>query len=226
MAHVSVIIVAAGSGVRLGAKIPKAFVKINGKPMLEYSLEAYQNCKLINEIILVKPPSYQFNGLKYFDRYPKLAAIVSGGKERLDSVRAGLNAVSSKADMVLIHDAARPLVKPGQITSVIAAVKKHGAAILASPVTDTIKKAGKGWITGTIDRSGLWKAQTPQGFRKVILERSHYLRRPRPATDDSQLVEMIKGKVFIVPGDDSNIKITSPIDLEIASCLLKKKKPA
>lgn len=223
---VSCIIVAAGSGVRLGAKIPKAFVKINGKPMLEYSLEAYQNCKHINEIILVKPPSYQFKGLKYFDRYPKLAAIVSGGKERLDSVRAGLNAVSPQADMVLIHDAARPLITPKQITSVITAVKKHGAAILASPATDTIKKAEKGWVKGTVDRSGLWKAQTPQGFRKDFLERSHFDQRAIPATDDSQLVELIKGEVFIVPGDDSNIKITTPIDLEIASCLLKKKRPA
>jgi 2-C-methyl-D-erythritol 4-phosphate cytidylyltransferase len=223
---ISCIIVAAGSGRRLGARIPKAFVKINGKPMLEYSLEAYQNCKHINEIILVKTPAYQFNGLKYFDRFSKLAAIVSGGKERLDSVRAGLNSVSPQADMVMIHDAARPLIRPEQIHSVISAVKKHGAAILASPVTDTIKSADKHIIKRTVDRAGLWKAQTPQGFRKEILERSHFDQRIRSVTDDSQLVEMIKGKVFIVPGDDSNIKITTPIDLEIASCLLKKKRSA
>jgi len=226
MAYVSAIIVAAGSGVRLGAKIPKAFVRINGKPMLEYSLQACQDCQKVNEIILVKPPSYQFNGLKYFDRFPKLAVIVSGGKERLDSVRAGLNSVSSKADMVLIHDAARPLIRPEQITSVIAAVKKHGAAILATPVTDTIKSADKAWIKGTVDRSGLWKAQTPQGFKKEILEQSHFNQKAGSVTDDSRLVEMIKGKVFIVPGDDSNIKITTHIDLEIASCLLRKKRPA
>lgn len=223
---VSCIIVAAGSGVRLGGKIPKAFVKLNGRPMLEYSLQAYQDCQNVNEIILVKPPSYQFNGLKHFDRFPKLAAIVTGGKERLDSVRAGLNSISPKADVILIHDAARPLIRPEQITSVIGAAKKHGAAILASPVTDTIKSADKGWIKGTVDRSGLWKAQTPQGFRKDILERSHFNQRVRSVTDDSQLVEKIKGKVFIVPGDDSNIKITTPIDLEIASCLLKKKRSA
>jgi 2-C-methyl-D-erythritol 4-phosphate cytidylyltransferase len=220
---VSCIIVAAGSGARLGAKIPKAFVKINGRPMLEYSLQACQDCLKVNEIILVKPPSHQFNGLKYFDRFSKLAAIVSGGKERLDSVRAGLNSLSSKAGMVLIHDAARPLIKPDQIEAVISATKKHGAAILASPVTDTIKKADKGWIKGTVDRSGRWKAQTPQGFRKEILERSHFSWRKLIATDDSQLAELVKVKVRIVPGDDSNIKITTPIDLEIASCLLKKK---
>jgi len=224
MAYVTCIIVAAGSGLRLGAELPKAFVKINGKPMLEYSIEAYQNCKHVDEIILVKPPSFQFNGLKYFDTFSKLSAIVSGGRERLDSVRAGLNAVSAKTDIVLIHDAARPLIKLDRIEAVISTAKKHGAAILASPVTDTIKSADGLIIRKTIDRAGLWKAQTPQGFRKVILESSHFKKRVISVTDDSQLVEMIKSKVFIVPGDVSNIKITTPVDLEIASCLLKKKK--
>ncbi len=121
---VSCIIVAAGSGIRLGKRIPKAFVKINGRPMLEYSLQAYQDCQMINEIVLVKPPSYQFDGLKYFDKFSKLSAIVSGGKERLDSVRAGLNSASPKTDIVLIHDAARPLIKPEQITSVICGRQK------------------------------------------------------------------------------------------------------
>jgi len=224
MTHVSVIIVAAGSGVRLGAKFPKAFVRLNGKPMVEYSLQACQHCQGVDEVILVKPPSCQINGIKYFDKYPKLSSIVSGGKERLDSVMAGLSMVSSDSGIVLIHDAARPLIKPGQIKAVIRAVKKHGAAVLAAPVTDTIKKASGGRITGTVDRSHLWKAQTPQGFKMSVLKKSHFTRQNVSATDDSQLVEMIKGNVHIVPGDDCNIKITTPIDLEIASWLLKKKK--
>lgn len=224
MAFVSCIIVAAGSGVRLGTKTPKAFVKINGLPMVEYSLKAFQCCKGINEMILIKPPSHQINGLRLFDRYPKLTAIVSGGKERLDSVRVGLNMISSKSGIVLIHDAARPLIEPGQIESVIRMVKKHGAAVLASPVTDTIKKVSSGRITGTLDRSQLWKAQTPQGFKKEVLQRSHFNRKNATITDDSQLVEMMNGRVHIVPGDDRNIKITTPIDLEIATWLLKKKK--
>lgn len=224
MAFVSCIIVAAGSGVRLGSKLPKAFVKINGLPMVEYSLKAFQNCQDINEMILVKPPSHQVNGLKLFDRYPKLTAIVSGGKERLDSVRAGLGMVSSDSGIVLIHDAARPLIEPARIVSVIRMVKKHGAAVLASPVTDTIKKAGSGRITCTLDRSRLWKAQTPQGFKISVLQRSHFNPKTAAATDDSQLVEMTSIKVHIVPGDDRNIKITTPIDLEMASWLLKKKR--
>lgn len=221
---VSVIIVAAGSGVRLGTKTPKAFVKINGLPLLEYSLKAFQGCKGINEMILVKPPSHRINGSSLFDKYPKLTAIVSGGKERLDSVRAGINMISPDSGIVLIHDAARPLIEPGQIESVIRMVKKHGAAVLASPVTDTIKKVSSGRITGTLDRSQLWKAQTPQGFKTSVLGKSHFNQKNTAVTDDSQLVEMMNGKVYIVPGDDKNIKITTPIDLEIATWLLKKKK--
>jgi len=221
---VSVIVVAAGSGVRLGAKIPKAFVSLNGTPMMEYSLRACQQCKGVAEIILVKPACYQFTGIKYFERYSKLSAIVSGGKERLDSVRAGLNTVSPESRVILIHDAARPLITPGQIEAVIRAAKKHGAAILAAPVSDTIKQVKAGRITGTVDRSHLWKAQTPQGFKMSVLNKSHLTRKNFSATDDSQLVEMIHGKVHLVPGDDRNIKITNPIDLEIASWLLKKKR--
>lgn len=224
MTPVSVIIVAAGSGVRLGARVPKAFVSLNGKPMVGYSLQAFQECQSVAEIILVKPAFYQINGLRYFDKYPKLSAIVSGGKERLDSVRAGLNMVSPDARVILIHDAARPLIRAEQITAVARAAEKHGAAILAAPVTDTIKKASGGRITGTVDRSQLWRAQTPQGFKMPVLQRSHFNRKNIPATDDSQLVEMIKGKVRIVPGNDGNIKVTTPMDLEIASWLLKKKK--
>jgi len=223
MTPVSVIIVAAGSGVRLGARVPKAFVSLNGKPMVEYSLQAFQECQSVAEIILVKPVFYKINGLRYFDKYPKLSAIVSGGKERLDSVRAGLNMVSPGFRVILIHDAARPLIRAEQITAVARAADKYGAAILAAPVTDTIKQVKAGKITGTVDRSQLWRAQTPQGFKMPVLQRSHFNRKNIPATDDSQLVEMIKGKVSIVPGNDGNIKVTTPMDLEIASWLLKKK---
>jgi 2-C-methyl-D-erythritol 4-phosphate cytidylyltransferase len=224
MAYLSAIIVAAGSGVRLGAKIPKAFVRLNGKLMVEYSLQACQACKCVGEIILVKPASFQIKGLKYFDRYSKLSAIVSGGKERLDSVRAGLNMVSPDSKIVLIHDAARPMIRAEQITAVAKTAERYGAAILAAPVTDTIKKASGGRVTGTVDRSQLWRAQTPQGFKMSLLKRSHLNRKNVPATDDSQLVEKIRENVRIVPGDDRNIKITTPSDLEIVSWLLKKKK--
>jgi len=223
MTHVSVIIVAAGSGLRLGARVPKAFVSLNGKPMVEYSLQAFQECQSVAEIILVKPAFYQINGLRYFGKYPKLLAIVPGGQERLDSVRAGLNMVSQDSKVILIHDAARPLIRAEQIAAVARTAERYGAAILAVPVTDTIKQIKAGRITGTVDRSHLWKAQTPQGFKRQLLKRSHFNRKNVPATDDSQLVEMIKGKVHIVPGNDSNIKITTPVDLEMASWLLKKK---
>jgi 2-C-methyl-D-erythritol 4-phosphate cytidylyltransferase len=222
MSFVSFLIVAGGNGLRLGAKIPKAFVKVNGKPILEYSIIAAQTAHSVNEIILVKPADYQFKGITYFTRYSKLKAIVCGGKERIDSVRAGLKAVSPKSKIVLIHDAARPLIRPEQIEAVIKMTEKHGAAILAAPVTDTIKRSSKEWIKATVDRSDLWKAQTPQGFKTSIINRTHFAKR-RSVTDDSQLAEINHIKVNIVPGNDINLKITTPIDLEVAAWLLKKK---
>lgn len=216
------VIAAAGSGRRLGAAVPKAFVRLNGRPMLEYSLTAFQACPQVGCIILVAPPGHRFNGLPYFDRFPKLAAIVAGGRERPDSVRAGLAAVPPGIKVVLIHDAARPLVSVGQISSVAAAASRYGAAILAAPVTDTIKRARCRAITGTIDRSCLWKAQTPQGFKLDVIGRTHFGDKIFNATDDSQLAERLNIRVHVVPSDDRNIKITSPVDMEMASCLLKK----
>ena len=217
------VIVAAGSGRRLGASVPKAFVRLNGRPMLEYSLTAFQACPQVNCIVLVVPPGHRFKGLTYFDRFPKLAAIVTGGRERPDSVRAGLAAVPPGNNICLIHDAARPLVSVGQISSVAVAAGRYGAAILAAPVTDTIKRVRRRSITGTIDRSGLWKAQTPQGFKLDIIGRTHFGDKAFYTTDDSQLAERLNIRVRLVPGDDRNIKITSPVDMEMASCLLKKK---
>lgn len=217
------VIVAAGSGRRLGASVPKAFVSLNGRPMLEYSLTAFQACPRVDCIVLVVPPGHRFNGLPYFDRFPKLTAIVTGGRERPDSVRAGLAAVPPGNKIILIHDAARPLIAVEQISSVAAAARRYGAAILAAPVTDTIKRARRQSITGTIDRSGLWKAQTPQGFKSDIIGRTHFGDKVFYVTDDSQLAERLNIRVRLVPGDDRNIKITSPVDMEMASCLLKKK---
>jgi 2-C-methyl-D-erythritol 4-phosphate cytidylyltransferase len=221
MPKTACIIVAAGSGMRLGAKKPKAFAPVNGKPMIEHSLYAFQNTPEISEMILVKPPSYSAGLNSLFARFTKLAAIVSGGKERSDSVRAGLDFLSSDIKIVLIHDAARPLITPAQIRSVIAAVKKHGAAILAEPVTDTIKSAKGHFISKTIPRDGLWRAQTPQGFERDLILKAH--KNNRTSTDDSLLVENMRKKVCIVPAVTDNMKITTKSDLEIASWLLRKR---
>jgi len=220
--NTTAIIVAAGAGRRLGAGLPKAFVRLCGRPMVLCSLSAFQRHPGVGEIVLVVPPGYVDRLEAWRRRYPKLSRIIAGGRERTDSVRAGLGALSPECRTVLVHDAARPLVSPGDISAVIAATARHGAAILAAPVADTVKLARGRKILKTVDRTGLWKAQTPQGFRRRLIEQA-YARRGR-ATDDSLLLERAGVTVRLVPAKGENIKVTTTTDLEIATCLLLKKR--
>ncbi|HBE72846.1 MAG TPA: 2-C-methyl-D-erythritol 4-phosphate cytidylyltransferase [candidate division Zixibacteria bacterium] len=223
--EVSAIIVAAGRGRRLGGKRPKAFVRVNGLPLVEYSLRTFQSAGGIGEIVLVKPAGYSVPHAPLFSKFAKLRAIVPGGAERMDSVRAGLAAVSPGAKLVLVHDAARPMVSSRDIVAVIAAARRYGAAVLAEPAADTIKRVEKGFIRATLNRSYLWRAQTPQGFRRDIIERA-YSRAVRAATDDSSLAEAVGARVAIVPATRPNPKITTKHDLETAACLLGKRSRA
>jgi 2-C-methyl-D-erythritol 4-phosphate cytidylyltransferase len=218
---VAAIIVAAGRGRRLGKKTPKALVRLAGLPMFEHSLKTFSRIKEVEHIVLVIPPKGRFDKGKWRRRYPKLKSIVSGGRERTDSVRAGLAAITGAAGHILIHDAARPLVSIRDAAAVIRAVRRHGAAILAEPVADTVKRAENGFIKATLNRKYLWRAQTPQGFNRRLLER--ICRLPtESATDDSSLAEALGARVAVVPASGPNFKITTRTDLEIASCLLAK----
>lgn len=219
----SCIIVAAGRGVRLGSELPKAFVRLNGRPLLEHSLRAYQGAPAVGEIVLVVPRERLGGLAPLFTRYPKLRAIVPGGAERADSVRAGLSVCAPGRGVVLVHDAARPLVAVRDIGRVIAAARRYGAAILAAPVTDTIKLARGTVVSRTIDRSRLWRAQTPQGFTEGVLQMVYSQRRTKPATDDSMLAEQAGVPVRIVPASSENIKVTTPHDLEVAAWLLNRR---
>lgn len=219
----SCIIVAAGQGARLGAKVPKAFVMLEGIRLFEHSLRAYQASPSIAAIVLVVPPGRLPGLASLFERFPKLHAVVPGGAERADSVRAGLAACPPGRGVVLVHDAARPLVAVRDIEAVAAAAQRHGAAILAAPVTDTIKLAQGRAVVRTIDRSGLWRAQTPQGFSRAVLAKSHFTLRAETATDDSMLAEQAGVTVRIVPAGNENIKVTTPHDLEVAAWLLKRR---
>ncbi len=222
---VSVIIVAAGSGRRLGLATPKAFVMLAGMPIFEHSLKAFSKTGLVSRLILVIPPRRRLNQGSLRKRYPKLLSVVHGGRERTDSVRAGLAAVPPWTELLLVHDAARPLVSPRDIESVIRAAQRHGAAILAEPLTDTVKRVDRGLVRATLNRRLLWRAQTPQGFRRRLLERCHGRDVPW-ATDDSSLAEALGAKVAVVPATGPNFKITTRIDLETAACLLAKKRSA
>jgi len=205
------LLVAAGSGERLGASRPKAFVMLAGRPMLEWSVAALRAAGL-SEIVVALPEG---------EPAPDGCAGVPGGATRSASVRAAL-AAAGEGDVV-VHDAARPLVEPALFTAALAALEGADAAVAAAQATDTIKEAGPDHrVTATLDRSRLWAIQTPQAFRRSSLERALDVGDDvlAQATDDAWLVERAGGSVVVVPSTPANFKVTTPHDLTVAELLL------
>jgi len=217
------IIVAAGRGSRFGSEIPKQFVPILGKPLIVHTLERFEICTMIDEVILVLPAEYidRFEELARGSGLTKLRRTVAGGETRAESVRNGLASIGDGAKVVAIHDGARPLVSPDEIRRTIEAAAKSGAACLVTPVTDTVKEVRGGQITRTIDRSDLRRALTPQAFRiDVIRAAFDGVTLGETVTDDCYLVEKKGQEVVAVEGSPLNIKITHPEDLSIAEVFL------
>lgn len=222
------IIVAAGSGTRFGSKTPKQFLQINKKPLIIYTLEAFQNCPSIARIILVLPANQTTEFLQIVAKYgiSKLDKIVAGGETRAESVLKGLKTVQPhKNGIVAVHDGARPLVSTEEISECILKARKTGAAILVAPVTDTIKEIKDGKILQTIDRNKLRRALTPQCFSYQILKRAFEKvdKLNETATDESFLVENLGIDISIVEGSPRNIKVTTKEDLKLFENLLKEK---
>ena len=195
------IVPAAGAGERLGADVPKAFAVLGGRPMLEWSLDVLR--EVCDRVVVAVPP----------DRVQP-PDFVAGGATRSDSVRAAL-AAAPEATVVVIHDAARPLVTVELVRRCIDALEGFDGAIAAAPVTDTIKEVEDGIIAGTPDRGKLWAAQTPQVFRADVLRRA-----AGDATDDAALVEGLGGRVCVVEAPRENLKVTTPLDVRVAEMLL------
>lgn len=221
------IIVAAGSGQRFGSKTPKQFLSIGNKPLIIHTLERFQSCPSIDQIILVLPSKQTTEFLQTVSKYSitKLVKIVSGGITRAESVWKGLSAIQSvKAEIIAVHDGARPLVTSEEISACIEKAKETGAAILTASVTDTIKEIKDGKITQTIDRKTLRRALTPQCFRYEILRKAFEKvnNLSESATDESYLVEKCGVEVSIVEGSARNIKVTTKEDLKLVESLLKK----
>ncbi|HEX5922692.1 MAG TPA: 2-C-methyl-D-erythritol 4-phosphate cytidylyltransferase [Baekduia sp.] len=212
------LVVAAGRGERLGSSGPKAFVMCGGRPMLEWSIDALKAVPEIGHIVVATPPGIEA---------PAGTTGVFGGDERSHSVRAALHHTLA-GDPVLVHDAARPLVTPEIIRAVLAGLDADAdAAIAAGRVTDTIKQDdGSPTVARTLDRSGLWAIQTPQVFRRDVLERA--LAQPHEilaaATDDASLVETMGGTVRLVESPRENLKVTTPDDLRLADLLLRSRR--
>ncbi len=221
----SAIIVAAGSGIRFGAKTPKQFLEILGKPLIIHTLERFESCSAIDEIILVLSAEETANFRQTAEKFKlkKLAKIISGGQTRAASVLNGLNAIDSQmTEIVAVHDGARPLVSIDEISATIEKAKKTGAACLVTAVTDTIKEVADGKIVGTIDRSNLRRALTPQCFRYEILKRAFAENEINEiVTDECFLVEKLGYEIATVEGSAQNIKITRQEDFIFAENLLK-----
>ncbi len=206
------LLVAAGSGERLGADVPKAFVTLGGETLLARSLRAIREAG-IEEVVVALPAGHDA---------PPGARGVPGGSVRSASVLAALAA--STGDPVVVHDAARPLATPELFRSVLHELESSGAdgVVAAAPVTDTLKRARDGDVVETLDRSELWAIQTPQAFRRAALERALDVDDATlaAATDDAWLVERAGGTVRVVEGPPENLKVTTPRDLRIAEDLL------
>jgi 2-C-methyl-D-erythritol 4-phosphate cytidylyltransferase len=220
----SAIVVAAGSGSRLGRGEPKAFVPLGGQTMLARVLRSLATVRDVAEVVIAVPA-----GMEVQARAEATAAslafpvkVTAGGAERHDSVRIALALTSIESDLVLVHDAARPLAAPALFEHCLETAAQSGGAIAAIPVADTLKRVDGRLISETVARAGLWQAQTPQAFRRDILVAAHK-RAPENggiATDDAALVERIGGAVSIVDGSAFNIKVTTPEDLRMAELMI------
>ena len=222
------IIVAAGSGKRLGADQPKALVDLCGVPLVIHSLRAMLAAEGISAVVVAVPGNARSLFAKTVDLHGPWRcpiSLVAGGIERQDSVRAGLAEVGD-SDLVAVHDAARPFVAPEVVQRALEVAERHDAAIVAVPASDTVKEIHPdGWIESTPPRERLWLAQTPQVFRTDILRHAHErgLAKGIAASDDSVLVERVGVRVHVVTGDDDNRKITTPEDLRWAEWHLSSK---
>jgi 2-C-methyl-D-erythritol 4-phosphate cytidylyltransferase len=212
------LIVAAGLGERLGASRPKALVELAGRSLMQWSVDALASTPSIERIVVALPPHVDA---------PAGTLGVGGGTVRSESVRLAL-AAAGPGDPVLVHDAARPLLTPMLVQATLTAVVREGvdAAIAAAPVTDTVKQTdAENVVTQTLDRGGLWAVQTPQVFRRAILERALDVSDDvlGQATDDAWLVERVGGRVVVVPAPKDNLKVTTPVDLALAELLIARR---
>jgi len=224
---VAAVIVAAGSGKRIGGTVKKQFLELKGKPILVHTLERFQACSDIDEIVLVAPQ----NELRRLEdeiviKYllTKVKRLVGGGEERYNSVYNGLNVLPEYIEIVAVHDGVRPFISSEKISRLVNEAQRYGAAIPGVQPKDTVKSCRQGLAGQTLDRDSLVLVQTPQVFEKALLLDAYRqaFASQQFGTDDAALVERMGHPVVIVPGDYNNIKITSVDDLYIAEKLLER----
>jgi 2-C-methyl-D-erythritol 4-phosphate cytidylyltransferase len=222
----SAIIVAAGSSQRMG--FDKLFALLGDKPVVAHTLDAFEGADCVDEIILVgrNDRLAELQELVKRAEWKKVRHVVSGGVLRQDSVRAGLDLLAPEARYVAVHDAARPLITSEQIERVFAECRVHGAAALAEPITDTIKRGDENhFVSGGVDRAGLYAMQTPQIFARELLVKAYeaVAAKKLSITDEVSAVELVGAKVLLIPNDEFNLKITYPRDLLLAQAFLSRR---
>lgn len=217
----AVVVVAAGRGERLGAP-DKVVLPLAGQPMLAHVLDALAAAATVNEAVLVVADHTRaaVAALLADNRWPMTITVVAGGERRQDSVAAGLAAVSDAAEVVLVHDGARPLAPPALFDRCAAAARETGAAIAAVSVADSLKRVVAGRVAASVDRDGLWAAQTPQGFRRAHLPAAIARCAGTTVTDEAGLCQALGIPVAVVPGSPTNLKVTHPEDVALAEALL------
>ncbi|MGD1019889.1 MAG: 2-C-methyl-D-erythritol 4-phosphate cytidylyltransferase [Verrucomicrobiia bacterium] len=225
---VTAIVLAAGRSTRMGGGPNKQFVELLGKPLLVYSLVAFERCPAIDAIVLVRRPDYAQPAEQIVREFgfKKVAAFADGGAERQDSVGNGLKACESRTDIVAVHDGARPLVTPALIESTIVSARAFGTGIAATKVVDTIKEANEDrTVVRTVDRTRLWAVQTPQTVTFGLLRDAYakVFEKKIVVTDEAAAVELMGGKVHLVETPFLNLKVTTPSDLAIAEALLRQR---
>lgn len=218
------IIVAAGKSERMGTGTDKAFLSLVNKPVVAWSLLAFERCPDIDQIVLVvrKDQVVAAKAVVRMFGISKMHAIVAGGAKRQESVKAGLAACDLDTRYVVVHDGARPCVKSDLISEIVKAVKRIPAVTVGHRMTDTVKRVEKGTVVSeTMDRDKLWCVQTPQGFQAKVLRAAYNALDGREVTDDCQAVELSGEQVKIIESREPNFKITTVEDLQIAGALLK-----
>jgi 2-C-methyl-D-erythritol 4-phosphate cytidylyltransferase len=225
-ADTAAIIVAGGKGLRFGGSIRKQYLLLNKKPIVWWSLRAFEKSPSIQTMALVVPVEdlsrIRVEAQRW--KFKKLDAIIPGGATRAGSVSRGLSAIPAESRYVAVHDAVRPLVTPKIVENVIQAARQSKAAIAASPSKDTVKLAnGDGCVHSTPAREKVWLAQTPQVFETKLLRRAHARAASRLATDDAMLVESLGIRVKLVESSAENMKVTVPMDLILARHILQER---
>lgn len=226
---VAAIIPAAGSGIRMGLSSPKQFYELEGIPILVHTLRVFQQVESVGSIIVVVPAESCGLVQNLVDQYQldKVTRVIEGGKERQDSVSAGLETLGDEIELVLVHDGVRPFVSTTVIEECLEEAEKSGAAMAAIPVKDTLKAvSSRNVIEKTINRDGVWQAQTPQAAKTALLKEAYRLAAAKKdfiATDEAGLLEILGYPVKVVAGSEKNIKITRPEDLVIAKAILMEK---